>query len=156
MERPDHLTLKTRWELPVTEETIPAVPYLRLDQGRAQLIGSRCGACNAVFPGERTVCGSCGSRSDMMAHDYPDRGTLYNFTVVHRSFPGVKTPFVMAIVDMEGGGALRGTLLDAGTDVGAIERGSAVDVVYRDTGQRDADGRAYISHYFVPAAESKL
>jgi hypothetical protein len=28
-------------------------------------------------------------------------GRLYNYTIVHRSFPGVETPFISAIVDLE-------------------------------------------------------
>ena len=30
----------------------------------------------------------------------PDKGKVYVFSVVHQSFPGIKTPYITAIVDL--------------------------------------------------------
>ena len=40
-----------------------------------------------------------------------ERGRLYSYTVVYRSYPGIKVPFISAIVDLEGGGCLKGNEL---------------------------------------------
>jgi uncharacterized OB-fold protein len=135
-------------------ETLPlsAVHFLQFDSaGVPYLQGSRCGECNAVAPGDRSVCNACGARDAMSPMRLCERGTLYNFTIVHRSFPGVMTPFVAAIVDLEGGGALRGTLLNTATDPGQIAYGMPIKVIYRNTGQCSSEGRPFFAYYFVPA-----
>jgi len=130
----------------------PAVPFLHIDDaGAPYLAGSRCGACGAVAPGQRTVCNACGARSNIAAIRLGTQGKLYSYTVVHRSFPGVKTPFIAAIVDLEGGGAIKGTLLDVKPDPEAIAFDLPVDIVFRDTGQVAADGAPFLSYYFTPA-----
>nr|AJW29537.1 hypothetical protein pJE1_115 [Sphingomonas sp. JE1] len=130
----------------------PAVPFLKLDDENAPfLAGSRCGECGAVAPGERPICNACGARSNIAAIRLGTRGKLYSYTIVHRSFPGVKTPFIAAIVNLEGGGAIKGTLLDVTPDPEAIAFDLPVDVVFRDTGQVAADGAPFLSYYFTPA-----
>lgn len=81
------------------------------------------------------------------------RGRLHSFTIVHRSFPGVPTPFVAAIVALDGGGSLKGTLVDVEPSWDAVTFDMPVDVVFRDTGQRAADGRPFISYYFSPSGD---
>ena len=58
------------------------------------------------------VCAACGARNKMSAVKLSNEGKLYNYTVVHRNFPGVPVPFISAIVDLEGGGTLKGNLVD--------------------------------------------
>ena len=48
----------------------------------------------------------------MSAVKLSNKGKLYNYTVVHRNFPGVPVPFISAIVDLDGGGCLKGNLVD--------------------------------------------
>lgn len=118
--------------------------------GQHRLTGTRCGACNTVVSGPRLACPACGSRKSLEAIALGTRGTVHAHTVVHRSYPGVKTPFVSVVVDLDGGGTVRGTL----TDVDPLAEVSAdlrVDMVFRDTGQRDKEGRAFLSYFFVPA-----
>ena len=130
---------------------LPAVPFLRFDDaGKASLSGSRCRKCNAIIPGQKNACACCGER-DMETIQLAERGKLYTYTIVHRSFPGVKTPFVAVVVDLDGGGTLPGTLVDVTADISAISYDMPVEVVYRDSGQRDATGRPFISYYFIPA-----
>ena len=40
-----------------------------------------------------------------------DNGKLHSFAVVYRSFPGIDVPYVSAIVDLEGGGTIKGNLI---------------------------------------------
>jgi uncharacterized OB-fold protein len=131
---------------------VPAVPYLEIDaSGRPRLKGSRCAACGATMPGLRTACCACGARGGMQAVELGERGRLYSYTIVHRSFPGVKTPFVAAIVELEGGATLKGTLVDVAADPAALAFDMPLRVVYRDTGQKTAAGAPFISYFFTPA-----
>ena len=131
---------------------VPAVGFLHFDEaGAAYLRGARCTDCGAVAPGDRLICNACGARGRMESIRLSESGTVHSYTIVHRSFPGVRTPFIAAIVDLEGGGALQGTLLGVEADPAKIPFGLPVSVVYRDSGQTAADGRPFHSYYFVPA-----
>jgi uncharacterized protein len=131
---------------------VPAVGFLHFDEaGGAHLRGARCTDCGAVAPGDRLVCNACGARERMESIRLSESGTVYSYTIVHRSFPGVRTPFIAAIVDLEGGGALQGTLLGVEADPAKVPFGLPVRVVYRDSGQTAPDGRPFHSYYFVPA-----
>jgi uncharacterized OB-fold protein len=129
------------------------MPFLEInDDGRASLIGSRCEPCGAVVLGKKDVCPRCAMRGQMVPMRLGEHGKVHTYTIVSRSFPGVKTPFIPVVVDLDGGGSLAGVLLDVAPDPSAIAFDMPVDVVFRDTGQRAADGRPFISHYFVSAA----
>jgi len=131
---------------------VAAVPFLVIGaDGSAHLVGSRCGGCGATMPGARSVCVACGARSGLEPIRLAERGRLYSYTVVHRSFPGVKTPFVAAIVNLDGGGTLKGTLMDVDADPDALPYDMPVEVVYRDCGQKTADGTSFLSYCFVPS-----
>lgn len=130
----------------------PAVPFVRIaTDGRHALAGSRCEACGAVYAGEREVCAACSARGRMRAIALGAQGRVHTFTTVCRSFPGVPVPFVMAVVDLDDGPALRGTLADVAPE--AVRFGMRVRVEFRDSGQRDADGNPWIAFCFVPATE---
>ena len=134
-----------------TSEYIPAVSYLGAsDDGSPRLVGSRCPSCEVTLVGKRLACPSCANRGPLQPVQLSHRGTLYNYTVVHRSFPGVRTPFISGIVDLDGGGTLKGTLVDIDHDSAALQRDLPVDVVFRDTGQRTTEGKPFLSYYFTP------
>ena len=131
----------------------PAVPCIvPADEGGWQLRGSRCTACGVVLLGERSVCPACCARGAMQPLRLGGRGRVHTFTTVHRSFPGVPVPFVMAVVDLEDGPALRGTLADVAPD--AVRFDMPVEVVFRDSGQRDGAGNPWIVFCFTPAPEA--
>lgn len=139
-------------EAEVATKPLPVVPYLKIPEGgEPYLEGYKCGHCNAIFLGQRMVCASCGTRNQMSAVKLSNDGKLYNFTVVHRNFPGVPVPFISAIVDLEGGGTLKGNLVDMVPSPEAIKFDMPVKVVYRDAGRKDKDGNSYLSYFFVPA-----
>jgi uncharacterized OB-fold protein len=136
----------------VAVELKPAVSYLKYGQdGAPYLAGSKCGKCGEVFVGERDVCAKCGARGEMAAKRLSDTGKLYNYTIVYRNFPGVPVPFVSAIVDLDGGGTVKGNLLDITPDPKRIEFDMPVKVVYRDAGRKDKEGNSYLAYFFVPA-----
>lgn len=131
---------------------LPASPVIRIDEdGGAFVAGSRCSNCGQTFPGDRMACSACFRRDTIEAVRLGTKGKLYNYTIVHRSYPGVNVPFVAAIVDLDGGGTLRGTLLEVEPDPAKLTPDMPVDIVFRDTGQAGPDGKSFVSYYFVPA-----
>lgn len=132
---------------------LPVVPFLKIpEQGTPYLEGLRCDGCGAIYLGERGVCSKCGARDRLKPMRLSDRGTLYVYSIVHRSFPGVQVPYVSAIVDLEGGGTVKGNLINAGSDPAKIKMGMPVRVVIGDAlGRKDRDGNSYLSYFFEPA-----
>ncbi len=49
------------------------------------------------------ACRACASRTLPRAFRAAETGTLYSWSVVERSYPGVQVPFVSAIVDLDDG-----------------------------------------------------
>ena len=81
-----------------------------------------------------------------------NQGELYVYSIVHRSFPGVDVPYVSAVVDLEGGGTVKGNLIGVDPDPEKIQMGMPVEVVYKDAlGRKDKEGNSYISYFFQPA-----
>ena len=136
-----------------TQSPLPAVDYLKLpDDGDPYLEGSSCQKCNAIYPGARDVCAKCGTRDEMKTIRLSDKGKLYVYCIVHRSFPGIQVPYISAVVNLEGGGTVKGILLDVDPDPEKIAFDMPVKVVYRDAlGRKDAEGNSYISYFFQPA-----
>jgi uncharacterized protein len=135
---------------------LPVVPFLKIPaDGDPYLEGCVCKRCSATFLGARTVCSKCSARDQMEAKRLSNQGTLHAYSIVHRSFPGVAVPYVSAIVDLEGGGSVKGNLIDVEPDPAKIRFGMPVEVVYRDAlGRKDGDGNAYLSYFFQPRTES--
>jgi uncharacterized OB-fold protein len=130
---------------------LPVVPFLKIpEKGEPYLEGQRCKECGAVFLGERGVCSNCGARDRLEATRLSNDGTLYVYSIVHRSFPGIETPYVSAIVDLEGGGTVKGNLINIDPDPQKIRMGMAVEVVYQIAPRKDAEGNEYMTYYFQP------
>ena len=130
------------------------MPYLKIpEKGDPYLEGYKCGACGATFLGERAVCSKCGARDQMSAVKLPNKGSLYVYSIVHRSFPGIQVPYVSAVVDLEDGTAIKGNLIGVEPDPEKIKFGMPVEVVYADAlGRKDKDGNSYLSYFFKPAS----
>lgn len=137
----------------MTQPPLSVVSYLKQPaDGDPYLEGSKCRCCGAVFLGSRTTCAKCGARNQMQTIRLTNKGQLYSYSIVHRSFPGIDVPYVSAIVDLEGGGTIKGNLIDVEPDPEKIEFGMNVDVVYGDAlGRKDSDGNSYLSYFFKPA-----
>jgi len=131
----------------------PVTPYTTIDEsGVPFLVGSRCSACDATHLGHFENCPKCGARGQTSEVRLTNHGTLYNYTIVHRSLPGVKVPFVSATVDLDGGGTVRGNLLDVEPDPAKIAFGMPIDVVFKGASTAVENGEGYFAHFFVPAS----
>lgn len=131
---------------------LPAVDFLKIpDQGDPYLEGHKCGACGSIYLDAREVCSKCGERGKIAATRLSNDGHLYVFSVVYRSFPGIDVPYVSAIVDLEGGGTVKGNLIGIEPDPARIKMGMPVRVVYKDAlGRKDREGNSYLSYFFEP------
>jgi uncharacterized OB-fold protein len=138
----------------LSDKPLPAVDYLKIpEDGEPYLEGHKCGACGAVYLGERSVCSKCGARDQMTTVKLPNHGKLYSFSIVYRSFPGIEVPYISAIVDLDDGTAIKGNLIDVEPDPAKIEFDMPVDVVYADAlGRKDREGHSYLSFFFKPSA----
>ncbi|HEM45431.1 MAG TPA: Zn-ribbon domain-containing OB-fold protein [Alphaproteobacteria bacterium] len=134
-----------------TQGLLPVVPFLKIpDGGDPYLEGSRCKHCKAVFLGERSTCSSCGARDQMETIRLSSRGELYVYSIVHRSFPGIEVPYVSAVVDLEGGGTVKGNLINIDPEPEKIEMGMPVEVVFKKAPRKDGEGNEYLTYYFQP------
>lgn len=130
---------------------LPVVPFLKIpEQGDPYLEGHECSECGAIFLGERTVCARCGARDRLRPRTLSNRGTLYVYSIVHRSFPGIETPYVSAIVDLEGGATVKGNLIHIEPVPEKIRMGMPVEVIYEVAPRKDAEGNEYLTYYFQP------
>jgi uncharacterized OB-fold protein len=112
-----------------------------------------CGGCGAVFLGERTTCSKCGGRDTLAAKRLANTGKLYSYSIVFRSFPGIEVPYISAIVDLDGGGTVKGNLIGIEPDPANLSFDMPVDVIFDDAlGRKDKEGNSYISYFFKPAA----
>jgi uncharacterized protein len=139
-------------QLLAKESPRPATSYTRIDEtGTPYLLGSRCGECGTVFLGVRENCGRCCARRQMQAVRLAVRGRLYSYTIVYRSYPGIRVPFISAIVDLEEGGTIKGNLVDIEPSPQKLAYAMPVRVVFR--GAECALGEeavGYVAHFFVP------
>ena len=132
---------------------LPVVPFLKIpEKGDPYLEGHRCKNCQAVFLGERDVCSNCTERDQMEAIKLSNKGELYVYSIVHRSFPGIEVPYVSAIVNLEGGGTVKGNLINVEPDPEKIAFGMPIEVVYQTAPRKDAEGNEYLTYYFQPAS----
>jgi len=131
---------------------LPVVEYLKLpEDGEPYLEGHKCGDCNSIFLGEREVCSNCTARGKIKPVKLSNKGKLYSYSITFRSFPGIDVPYISAIVDLEGGGTIKGNLIDCEPDPEKIEFDMPVEVVFDDAlGRKDAEGNSYISYFFKP------
>lgn len=130
---------------------LPVVPFLKIpEQGDPYLEGQQCGSCQAIFLGERETCSKCGTTGQLQAKTLSNRGELYVYSIVHRSFPGIEVPYISAIVDLDGGGTVKGNLIGIDADPEKVKMGMPVEVVYEIAGRKDADGNEYLAYFFKP------
>lgn len=130
----------------------PVVPFLKIGVGgEPYLEGHVCKLCAATFLGERSVCSRCGARDQMELRALSNAGTLYTYSIVFRSLPGIEVPYISAVVDLEGGGSIKGNLIGVRPEPNDIRFGMPVSVVYNDVqGRGDKEGASCLTYFFQP------
>ncbi len=135
------------------KKPLPVTEFVKIpEDGEPYLEGHKCSACGAIFLGERSVCSKCSARGKLAPVRLSDKGSLYVYSIVHRSFPGIEVPYVSAVVDLDGGGTVKGNLVNVEPDPAKIRLGMPVEVIFKDAGRKDRDGNSYLSYFFQPRA----
>jgi hypothetical protein len=133
------------------KKPLPVIDFLKIpDGGEPYLEGHKCKACGAIFLGARVVCSKCSARGKIEPIRLSNKGTLYVYSIVHRSFPGIEVPYVSAVVDLDGGGTVKGNLVNVEPNPARIKLGMPVEVIYKDAGRKDREGNSYLSYFFQP------
>jgi hypothetical protein len=132
---------------------LPVVPFLKIPEGGdPYLEGHKCKNCGSVFIGERSTCSKCYARDQIEPVKLGATGELYVFSIVHRSFPGIEVPYISAIVDLDGGGTVKGNLIGIEPVPEKIKLGMKVELVYKVAPTKDREGNEYLAYYFQPRA----
>ncbi len=134
--------------------SLPAVNYLKMPEGgEPYLEGLKCDNCGSVFTDQRSACAKCGIRNQLNPFKLSNKGKVYSYSIVHRTFPGIETPFVSAVVDLEGGGTLKGNLIGIEPTPENIPFGLEVEVVFKDAlGRKDKENNEYTCFFFQASA----
>lgn len=131
----------------------PALPWIRLDGPEPFIEGRLCKACDARTAEAHLACPACGARDSIETYRAPTTGRLHAYSIVKRSYPGVPTPFISAIVDLDDGLTLKGNLIQVAPEPEAITIGMPVRMVFGDAlGRTDKDGASYVAFFFEPSA----
>jgi len=132
----------------------PIVPFLKLDP-KPHLVGIKCGACGAIFlDPKRVACSKCGATGKFQTVDLSQKGKVYVFSVVHQSFPGIKTPYVTAIVDLPEGVSVRANLVDVVPEQLQKEPNKYFDLpveMVTNVVAKDREGHDVVSFAFRPS-----
>ena len=133
------------WTGPVPVADIDSAPFwdgLR----RHELRILRCGECSTFVHPPQASCPRCLSLS-LTPEAVSGRGSVYSFTVANREFaPGIKPPYVVALVDLEEQDGLRLVTNLVNVAIGDVRIGMGVRVVFFDL-----DGEDVTLAYFEPA-----
>lgn len=92
----------------------PIVAFLKLEP-TPHLVGKKC-SCGAIYLDKRVACSKCSQTGQFSEIPLSNKGKVYVFSVVHQSFPGIKTPYVTAIIDLPEGVSVRANLVDVDAD----------------------------------------
>lgn len=130
----------------------PIVPFLHLpESGDPHLVGQKCSGCGAVYLGSRIACSKCYARGPFTEVPLSRRGSVWVYSIVHQSFPGVPVPYVVAVVDLPEGVSVRCNLIDVTPEPDAIRFGMPVEMT-TGVSQQDKQGNDVVAFYFRPVA----
>ena len=127
----------------------PIVPFLRLGE-QPRLLGMKCRSCGATYlKAGRVACSKCGTANSFEEIALSDHGTLWVYSIVHQSAPGIPTPYVAAIVDLPENVSVRCNLVDVDAEPGKIQFGMPVRMITRKV-RTDKEGKDVIAFFFTP------
>ena len=127
----------------------PIVPFLRLGD-QPHLVAKKCETCGAVYLGSRVACSRCFTPGPFNEIRLSNRGSLWVYSIVYQSAPGIPTPYVAAIVDLPEGASVRCTLVDIAPDPRQLAFGMPVEMVTKKV-REDKDGNDVIAFFYRPA-----
>ncbi len=133
---------------------LPAVDFLKIPEtGDPYLEGHEVQEPAAPSTSARAPCARSAARAtSSRRRSSRTKGKLYVYSIVHRSFPGVEVPYVSAIVDLEGGGTLKGNLINVEPDPKKIKFDMPVEVDHQGRGPQGPRRQFLPRYFFQPRA----
>lgn len=133
----------------------PIVPYLQLEP-EPRLIARKC-SCGALFlDARRIACSKCGG-TQLQQVPLSTKGKVYVFSVVYQSFPGIKTPYVTAIIDLPEGVSVRTNLTDVSPEDIQTNPHKYFDMpveMVTEVVSKDREGHDVVAFSFRPSAQA--
>jgi len=127
---------------------IPIVDYLVLDDGDPYLVANESVNSGALYFDRRNADAKSGG-TGFKRRKLERTGTLRSFSIIHRAAKGVPVPYVSAIVDLDGGGAVKGNVVNTEPDPDHVTLGMRVRLTTYPTGTDD-EGTECIAFGFEP------
>ena len=127
---------------------IPIVDYLVLDDGDPHLVANESVDSGALYFDRRNADAKSGT-TEFKQRTLERTGTLRSFSIIHRAAKGVPVPYVSAIVDLDGGGTVKGNVVNTEPDPDHVTLGMRVRLTTYPTGTDD-DGTECIAFGFEP------
>ena len=128
---------------------IPIVDYLALDDGPPHLVAWEAVDSGALYFDRRNADAKSGGTA-FKRRKLATSGKLRSFTIVHRTVPGVPAPYVSALVDLDGGGSVKGNLVNIPPDPEHVKLGMPVRMTTFVAGTDD-DGTDAVAFAFEPS-----
>ena len=143
-----HVNRRTNVRQMGETKQMSVVDYLVLGD-EPHLEANACTSCGALFFDRRNACAKCGKQS-FEKRALSNNGIVRSYTIIHRAAPNVAVPYVSSVIELDGGGVVKGNLLEAGTDPEKIELGMKVKMTTFGCGV-DEEGTEAVAFGFVPA-----
>jgi uncharacterized OB-fold protein len=129
---------------------IPIVDYLVLDDGAPHLEAWESVDSGALYFDRRNADAK-GGGTEFRRKKLATTGKVRSFTIVHRTVPGIPAPYVSAVVDLDGGGVVKGNVLSIPPDPEHVKLGMPVRLTTFTAGTDD-DGTDAVAFAFEPAS----
>lgn len=132
-------------------EIRPIVKHLRLGATRDEdyLFGSRCKNCNTLYVGPRRFCGKCSSAGPFEEVRLSDEGEVHVWSIIHQTAPGLKAPYIAAVVDLPEGVSVNTNIEGVEPKPENMKFGMKVKM-FTEKVSEDRDGNSYIAYKFRP------
>ena len=128
---------------------VPLVEYLVLDDGEPHLVAHESVESGALYLDRRNADAKSG-KPGFKTRRLANTGRVRTFTIVHRAAPGVPTPYVSAVVDLDDGGTVKANLLNVEPDPAHVQFGMPVRLTTFVAGTDD-NGTEAIAFAYEPA-----
>ena len=127
---------------------ISMVEYLSLD-GEPHLVANECKECGALYWDRRNACAKCG-KTNFDTKSMSSEGEVISFSIVYRAAPNVPTPYVSAVIHLNGGGAVKANVIDVEPDPEHVKLGMRVKLKTFVAGT-DGAGNEAVAFGYAPA-----
>jgi len=102
-----------------------------------------------VYLSSRRACSRCFAQGPFEEIPLSSRGALWVYSIVHQSSPGVPVPYVVGVVDLPEGVAVRCNIIDVPPDPARLRFGMPVEMT-TGVSQQDREGNDVVAFYFRP------